>query len=412
MKKNLCICKKQCLLAIVALYWAFTGSAQTIDDYLQLALNNNPGLHAANFESDAAMQRAAQAGVLPDPQANAAFTIPFRRMDMPVNVANVSAMQMFPWKGALPAMKAVADLRVESSRLSATETRNVLAYKVKEAFYPLYVLQYSIRYQQQNKALLESLKNLATSRFQNGLTGMTDVLRVDLMMTDADTEIRLLQEKKTPMEFAFNRLLARPDSLAVLLPDTLLMPARDVVAIGDSSFSSNPKLQLLENKIKIAAAEEKVAAFDQKPEFGAGLALGLMRNPARQMGMGMVMPMFSASIPIRKEKYQAAIQETRIMQMAYGEMKTDMANMLATEYAMTKYEMDRAITEFENNQAQAEKTQQIVRLLLNEYSNGKASMDDILSTQQQLLKYQIAATMTVADYYMAKSKMDYLLSKN
>ena len=52
---------------------------------------------------------------------------------------------------------------------------------------------------------------------------MVDVIRVDIMIDNANTEIQLLQDRLKPLQVSFNRLLNRSDSMPVVVQDKLEM---------------------------------------------------------------------------------------------------------------------------------------------------------------------------------------------
>ena len=50
---------------------------------------------------------------------------------------------------------------------------------------------------------------------------MTDVLRVDIMLKDAQTNLSILNKKEKPLLAAFNNLLNRDENESVVVQDTL-----------------------------------------------------------------------------------------------------------------------------------------------------------------------------------------------
>gem|GEM_PF-3780983 len=246
-------------------------SAQTLEDYLKIAAENNPGIRAKQTEVQAALQKLPQAKALPDPTVNASWFVRPMMLPMGNQLGSISAMQMFPWFGALDAMENEAARMAEVKLQAVQVAQNELFFKVKNGWYPLFELEEQIRIQQDLLRLLETDKELATVMFQQGMAPMVDPIRADIMIDEVKTEIALLEQKRKPLEVAFNRLLNRDDNLPVTISGTLPEPVTGAAARRDSLIANNPVLAVFDKQIQAAIAEEKVADYMRKPMIGAGL---------------------------------------------------------------------------------------------------------------------------------------------
>lgn len=397
-------------------------SAQTLEDYLAIAAENNPGIRAKQTEVQAALQKLPQAKALPDPTVNASLFLSPMMLPMGNQLGSISAMQMFPWFGALDAMENEA-ARMADVKLQAVQVvQNELFFKVKSAWYPLFELEAQIRIQRDLLRLLETDKELATIMFQQGMAPMVDPIRADIMVDEVKTEIALLEQKRKPLEVAFNRLLNRDDTLSVNIsgaPDNsgqvLPEPVTGATARRDSLIANNPLLAVFDKQIQAVIAEEKVADYMRKPMVGAGFQyMPLVRRKSGEPdlppnnGRDMVMPMFSVTVPIWKKKYNAAVEERRLMQVMYADMKQDMQNDLAAMYEMTFYELEKMAQMVELLNTQMVKTQQAVELMLAAYSNGGQDFEEVLRLQQQLFRYRMEKVSMQTEYQLMLVKLDFL----
>ncbi len=406
------------IIIILSILAAGSLSAQTLEDYLKIAAGNNPGIKAKQTEVQAALQKLPQAKALPDPTVNASFFLSPMMLPMGNQLGSISAMQMFPWFGALDAMENEAARMAEVKLQAVQVAQNELFFKVKNGWYPLFELEEKIRIQQDLLRLLETDKELATVMFQQGMAPMVDPIRADIMIDEVKTEIALLQQKRKPLEVAFNRLLNRDDNLPVTISGLLPEPVFAAAARQDSLIANNPMLAVFDKQIQAAIAEEKVADYMRKPMIGAGLQympqvkrkggdLDLPPNTGRDM----VMPMFSVTVPIWKKKYNAAVEERRLMQVMYADMKQDMQNDLASMYEMTFYELEKMAQMVELLNLQTVKTQQAVDLVLAAYSNAGQDFEEVLRLQQQLFRYRTEKVSAQTEYQLMLVKLDYLTGK-
>lgn len=390
-------------------------NAQTLDDYLKEAAENNPGLKAKYAEFEAAMQRVVQVNALPDPKLSFGYFISPVETRVGPQQAKFGLSQMFPWFGTLAAKGEMATLMAEAKYQVFLNARNELYYKVKAAWYPLYEVNRTLQLQEENRDILYTFKQLATTGFKNDKGSMVDVIRVDIMIENTETDIKLLQDKKRPLLTRFNTLLNRADTIQVSVPDSIPLLQVETGYRKDSLLSQHPMLEALNLKMQSAQAQEEVAKKMGLPSFGVGLDYvivgeGQMNVPDN--GKDVVMPMVTMSLPIFRGKYKAAVKEAQFTQSAIASSKEDFENNLVSSYEMAWFELDRASQLIELYREQINKTEQAIELLLTAYSNSGKDFEEILRMQQELLKYQIADAIALKDYYTALAKLDYLTAKS
>ena len=392
--------------------------AQTLDDYLKIAAENNPGIRSKQTAVQAALQKLPQARVLPDPTVNASFFLRPMMLPMGNQLGSISAMQMFPWFGALDVRENEAEQMAAVKSQEVAVAQNELFFKIKNAWYPLFELEGKLRIQRENLRVLETDKELATAKFQYGQAPMVDAIRADIMIDEVKTEIALLEQKRKPLEVTFNRLLNRGDSTSVAIDGNLPEPVSGSTARQDSLLTSNPALLVFDKQIQVASAEEKVADYQRKPMFGVGVQyMPLVKRKGGDLnlppnsGKDMIMPMVSVTVPIWRKKYNAAVEENRLMQVVYTDMKQNMENELASMYEMTWYDLEKMAQTVDLLNKQMTKTQQAIDLMMAAYSNAGQDFEEVLRLQQQLFRYRMEKVSAQTQYQLALAKLDYLTGR-
>lgn len=389
---------------------------QVLDDYLRTAAENNPGIKARYAEFEAAMQRIPQARALPDPTLSiGVFISPIETRVGPQR-SKFSLSQMFPWFGTLAAKEDVAALIADAKYQEFLDSKNELFFKVKAAYYPLYEVREQIKWQQENLEILNTYKTLAIAAFSNAKGTMVDVIRVDIMIDNTETDIQLLKDQLRPLEIVFNRLLNRTDSLPVSVTDSLFTVSIEDTYRRDSLLADNPMLQAIDFKIKSAFANAEVAKKEGLPKFGIGTDYAIVGERTdmslKDNGKNAFMPMVTMSLPIFRGKYKASIKEAQLNQIALTSKKADIENNLVSSYEMTWYELEKARQLNDLYNEQITKTRQAIDLLYAAYSNSGNEFDEVLRMQQQLLKYEMAKATAIKDFYIALARMDYLTAKS
>ena len=409
---------KQYIVIITALLLvglSTKSSAQSLEESLKLAAENNALLKAKYADFEAAMQKVTQVNSLPDPTFSFGYFISPVETRVGPQRAKVGLTQMFPWFGTLKTAGNVQALQAEAKYQEFINAKNELYMQVKSAWYPIYEVNQKILLQKENKDILSSYKQLATTGFKNDKGSMVDVIRVDIMIENTDTEIKLLQDQLRPLFIHFNKLLNRPDSIMVQVDQELNIVSVPLNYRKDSLLANHPLLQSLDLKMQSAQEAEELSKKQGLPKFGVGLDYVFVGERTDMVvpdnGKNVIMPMVSMSIPIYRGKYKAATKEAQFKQEAIANYKTNTENTLVSNYEMAWYELDKARQLIELYRTQVSKTEQAISLLETAYSNSGKDFEEILRMQQELLKYQIATATATKAFYVALAKLDYLTSK-
>ncbi|MEX0883041.1 MAG: TolC family protein [Cyclobacteriaceae bacterium] len=411
---------RKALLTSILYLLATHSFSQTLDDYFKIAAEKNPGLQAKYKDFEAAMQKVPQVSTLPDPSFSFGYFLSPVETRVGPQRARFSLTLMFPWFGTLRAQGDAAALMAEAKYQSFLDFRNRLYYQVAAAYYPLYELNQWKEIEQENIEILESYKTIADSKFRNGAGAMVDVLRVDIMLKDATTNLSILNDKEVPLLTRFNKLLNREGGELVFVQDSLLAQSLPDNFRKDSLLTHNPLLEELDLKIASSEASEEVAYKQGLPKFGLGLdyvMVGDRTDLASDMaapldnGKNALMPKVSVSIPLFRSKYKAAVKETKLMQESYSLQKEDYTNTLITGYEMAWFEIQQQQKLLELYDQQIQESNQALNLLLTAYGNSGKEFEEVLRMQQQLLKYEKLKATAETLYQIAIAKLNYLTAK-
>ncbi|MCB0686540.1 MAG: TolC family protein [Saprospiraceae bacterium] len=399
-------------LMVVCLY------GQSLSEYVDIALANNPAIRARQMEAEVTRQKIDQVTALPDPQVNiSAFMNPMM-LPMGNQVGSVSAMQMFPWFGSLDARSQEIQSQIGVDEKMIDVSRNELSYRIKVAWIPLQEIEEKIKIKKENLRILQNDHDLASAKFQFGKGPMVNVVRADIMIDELKTDITLLEQKRKPLVAVFNHLLNRPEETPIQIDGQLAEPNEYEVSDSNRNISDNPNLLVYDEKMRLSDAQANSAEFMRKPMIGAGLQymLQVQRknndiNLLPNTGKDMIMPMFSLTIPIWKKKYDAAVQEREVMKTVYLSEKEALENDLASVLAMTVYEIDEASQKWELIENQKIKVRQAIDLLEAAYQNDGNDFEEMLRLQQKLFNYQLEEVSIKKDLHIALAKREYLIGK-
>ena len=387
--------------------------AQTLHDYQKIAAEQNPGLQAKYKAFEAAMERVPQVNGLPDPTFSFGYFISPVETRVGPQQARFSLTQMFPWFGTLKASGDVAALNAEAQYQVFLDAKNKLYYEVAAAYYPLYELEKWIDLERENTEILVSYKTIATSKFENDEGTLVDVLLVDLMLKEAQTNLEILRKKKQSLVTSFNNLLNRDERAQVVVADTLMVS--EIAIDIDSLLANNPIIDELDIRLEASKKQEILAEKQGLPKLGVGLDYVIVGERTDMAvpdnGQNALMPMVTVGLPIFRGKYRSAKKEAQLMQESYSLQKEDRINQLISGFELADFDREKQLDLLNLYAEQIAETQQVLNLLLSAYGNSGKEFEEVLRIQQQLLKYKKMEATAVMNYQIAIAKLNYLTAK-
>ena len=403
------------IIALLLLFSCLGLQAQTLEDYFKIASDNNPGLLSQYKKFEAALEKVPQVSTLPDPSISFGYFIsPVETRVGPQN-ARFSLTQIFPWFGTLKAQGDAATLMAEARYQSFLDAKNKLYFEISTAYFPLYELREWMKIEEGNIAILESYKAISNSKFKNGNGTLVDVLRVDIMLKEAVTNLGILNKKEMPLLASFNKLLNRNEIEPVIIADTIEIDPLSLDNAKDSLVVDHPLLNSLELKIKASEASEYAAIKQGLPRLGLGLDYVMVGERTDMAlpdnGKDVLMPMVTVSLPIFRGKYKAAVKEAQLMQEIYSLQKTETTNSLNSNYEMALFDIRQQTDLILLFDQQISESEQVLNLLFTSYGNSGKDFEEVLRMQQQLLKYDRLKITALSQYRIAQAKLNYITAK-
>lgn len=403
------------IMLILLPLWGLGGHSQSLNDYLEIAAENNPNVSAAYTEFEAAMQKAPQVSSLPDPSLTMSAFGRMIETRVGAQEARFSLMQMFPWFGTLEAKEDAAVLMAEAGFQQYLNLRKNLFFDIKSVYAELYALQETLQLKKENLEILNSYRELALSRFKSGNSPMVNVVRVDIQLSAAQTEIELLQEQIRPLQARFNLLLNREQSASIEVADTLRLGAVIIPQNSADLFREHPSVIGFEKQRKSYELQELVAEKEGLPMIGLGVDYSIISertdaNPEMN-GQDAIMPMLTVTLPIFRKKYRAARKEAELMARSAELQQEAQVNELQYEYEATIYELQKAEKLIALYKRQITSSDQANKLLISGFSSSITDFEEVLQMNQDILLYQTQAVEALKNGFMAEAQLEYLLSE-
>jgi outer membrane protein TolC len=392
-------------------------SQENLENYLEIAARNNPGLKAKFSDYMAAMEKVPQVGTLPDP------TFAFGYFIQPVETrvgpqkwkANIS--QSFPWFGLLEAKEDVATEMAKSKYEIFENNKSNLFFEVKTSYFNYYFIEKAIQITRDNMEILRIFKRLAFVKIESGNASIVDELRVELELNDLENQLALFIDTKNALQVKFNNLLYQEKSTKIDVPDTLWQDKLpfDKLTLLDSIYSSNHELKSIDHKLNAFLNQEIAAKKEGLPKFNIGFGyVAVNKNlasTASDNGKDAFFPSIGVKIPLYRKKYKALIKEAKYLQEAEISKKEDKKNMLSSVYENTYKDYNDGDRRISLNAKQSKIAKKVLDVLITSYSTNSKDFEEVLRIERQLLKYELAYQRALTDKNAAIAFMYYLIGK-
>ncbi len=444
--------------------------SQSLDDYLVIAAENNPGLKAAYTRYEATLERTKQPG-LPDPELQVGFFLKPMERYMGNQQADIQLMQMFPWFGMIGTQKEEANQMALAQYQLFLEEKNQLMYLVKSTWYELTKIQEEIGIQKENLKILNQFEYLALIKYQaaggspaslpapppakipvssgsSGVAGMnsmgentssttpsmgssmgsssmtstgsamSEILRLRVEIKELQNTLAQLEADLEPQRIKFNQLLNRGIREEIQLPTAFAPIALEVqkLAVLDSIRSSHPMLVMYDHEMAAYDQQARMARLDGRPMLGAGVNyMPFTARPESGMMMGgedMVMPMVTMTLPIYRKKVNSRIKEAELLKESAVQERQKTENLLAMDWANAYRQWEDAERKLQLYSEQTALTQQNLELMSTAYTASQVSLTDVLAVHHQFHDYQLKQLYAVYSQYLSLAQLEMLTSSS
>ncbi len=413
------------LIILVLPFQLYSQGAVTdsLDYYIAVAVENNPGTKAQLLAYEAYLQRVPQAGAYADPE----FSGEFYPQPMDIiggrSIANFGLSQQFSWFGTRESARIEAGYQADVQyQLYQSEMDNLIL-QVYLQWYDMQKLNEQIKNKREHKTYLDNLEELAlikhSSPTKESSSNMSEVLRIRLEKAELENSIESLKAFLNAEKARFNTLLNRDVNEPVNIGNEINKSpfAFDVEDVLKNIATNSPDLLMLEKEILAIQAKANKDKKMSYPTFGIGVNYMLIGKTdvdlfkmGNMNGRDMITPTLSISIPLFRKKYDAQQQESNLLRQAAEEKRINTLNNLTGDFYYLRNQLEDAERVIALYETQIELATTTYQLIVQEFVTGKSSLTNIIQVQRQLLDYQLKKVEAVASYNSMAISIDKLTS--
>lgn len=405
-------------LVFICLFSSFAIS-QTLEDYIEIALGNNPELKALKLQVDAYERKIEQASTPSDPIlmfgiVNLPTSLRFTQDVMTMKEIGITQMLMYPEKYSL--MKKMAEKDYEIAKEVYEAKRLEVIANVKMAYFEIYYMTKAIEITRRSIDLLRDFVKITSTKFATGQGIQQDVLKAQVELSKMIDELIKMETERKMMIARFNALLYRKPTDSVYVPDEIkfVQIEKKYDELEKIAFENNPMIIAMEKMVEkdkvmnILAKKELIPDFEIRFSYGQRSAIeqtGMKAHDMLNFSIGVNLPIFFW------RKQNLKIQETAInisqSEARLSAVKNEISKMI--QETLNKIEQNVRLIDLYKNGLIPQATQNL-NIGLVGYQVGKIDFMTLVDNFMSLYKYQIQYEKALADYHSSLAELEMLTS--
>jgi outer membrane protein TolC len=379
-------------IIVLVLFISISGFSQSVETFVEMAKEYNPGLKALKLEYNAALMKADQVNDWPDPTVNVGLGVLPIETRLGAQRLRIGATQMIPWKGSLDAKSNVARAMAEE-KFYADEVKVIdIEFAIRSAYTTLVFLEANKAIILKRLNILDALEELAKSAVTSGKGKLSNVLFTERTRNLLTSNLNLLEIKKEQPTIMINRWAGRElDAEIQISTDELSNISKaEVLTYAEER---HPQYNILDNKVAASNSVIELTKYQAKPKIGVGLDYAYIEarsdmNPSGN-GRDVLMPMGSISIPLNKGRFKAIKQEEAIRQEAIKAQREEVKDMFRAEIEMAYSTIEYNNEIVNKYQALKEITIETLKLMRSEYASEGTRFEELLRLEMELIDYDL-----------------------
>ncbi len=271
----------------------------TLEDAVEIAINNNPLIKSKKHNIGSSEGRVRQAGLLPNPE------IEFFTQEMPTNNIgvdqsqnSVALFQKLETGGKRKLRIKAAEKEKTVMELNLQTTVADITAKVKKSFFNVLTTHEELKFAEEALEITKSLMSISNQRFEIGDIARIDVLKAEIELSNAKMRVQNTERKYLNSAKILQTVMGVPDiDLNNLFPiSTADTPSLNLDNLNDLLLNNHPALKARKKVVELSVIKISEAKRMAIPDINA--TVGYKRLSATdintiQAGIEFPLPIFN-----------------------------------------------------------------------------------------------------------------------
>jgi len=386
--------------------------AQTLENYLKIAEENNPEIQAFELNYRLAQEKIEASTSLSNLDLGFGYFVSEPETRTGAQKSRFAVTQMLPWFGTLSARKRYAASLAESEFVSFSIAKRKLALSVAQSYYLLYGLKAKTHVIDKQMRWIGVNKELLLKAVEAGRSSLSELLRLEVQLNDLKQQRLTIDQQLTAETKAFYNLLNTRELPELIIVQELPIPFIDLPESPD--FSVHPELLKFDSWYTSITEAEQLNQKDKRPNLALGMDYITVQERLDQTfddnGKNIFMPRLSLSIPVFSKKYTSASVQNNIKKEQIEAKKEQRLNDLENLYARALAQLNTARLGFELQGESLERLGETETLYQSRYMAGNIDFESLLDLQELKLNIQMRRIDATVQCYQQYALINYLIN--
>lgn len=271
----------------------------TLEDAVEIAINNNPIIKSRKHNIKTSEGRVKQAGLLPNPDIEF-FTqeTPTNNIGFDQSQNSVALYQKLETGGKRKLRVKAAEKEKKVLELDLQTTLADITTKVKKAYFNVLTGQDELKFAKENVEIAKSIMKLSTERFKVGDIAKIEVLKAEIELSNAKMRVKEAERNNLNSVKKLQTAMGVPDiSINNLFPiSTADTPSLSLDKLNDLLLKNHPALKARKKAVDLSLIKISEAKRMAIPDINA--TIGYKRLSATdintvQAGIELPLPIFN-----------------------------------------------------------------------------------------------------------------------
>jgi outer membrane protein TolC len=402
---------KRLVLVLLGLMAFNFSNGQQLEILINEALANNPEIQKFELQYSIASEKVNEVNTIPNTEFGVGYFVSEPETRTGAQRFKISVKQMMPWFGSITARENYVNSLADAKYEDITIAKRKLVASVSQSYYNLYALKTKQTVLDENIALLKTYETLALTSLEVGKASAVDVLKLQMRQNELEQSKQVLAQLYLAEQTTFNKLLNREKSVEIDLINELTIPLNDTLN-DTENLALHPELTKYDKLFQSVEQSELLNQKDSQPMIGFGLDyVSVSERPNMSFsdnGKDIVMPMVSLSIPIFNKKNKSQTKQNALKQQEITFQKQERENVLETALSKAINNRIASRISYDTQAKNLKQAKDAEDILIKSYETGTIDFNDVLDIQELQLKFQINKIVSVKNYYVQSTIINYL----
>lgn len=378
-----------------------------LNQVIQLALDQNPAIQAAESAWKAAQQDIPVAATWPEPSLSLVqFVKPVETRNGPQQ-QQIGVNQMLPLWGTLGLKRSISVQKAHKAQQDYEAAKIRVISRLKSIWADLYRLDKSLQILDQYQDVVRTFQDIAEVRYSTGKGMQTSVLKARLEISSLEEKSINFRKMRQTMVHTLNGLINRPIDAPVTRVESLALPDYTLDETTLLSMLGEHRQDLLGLQALLEASRHMVDLQAKKnlPMIGVGVNYITVGTPSIAMGApkpaaDALAVMARVELPLWFGANKARVEQAKLGLAATQYRYADQRNTAESEVRTAHFKVleDKQSLALYRSQLipQAEQT---LNSALSAYKTGSIGFLDLLDAERMIVQLKLNYSKEQATYF-------------